>query len=198
MCRICNACTCGCSSECGHTSKRRAARLTWIRASMSNVPRPKKVRPKPTMGRWAITRCLRFGRRKGNCSSVICGAAVPTLPGTSGGSCGKHSNASRPRRSTYLRADSGFYSKVVVEWCEAHGFHLYRLRRSKRPRYWLRLPSYRSRAGDRSRSTSLTEVAELRYQPTSWTRPYRYVVKRELAETQDGRAILEISCHGYQ
>ena len=33
---------------------------------------------------------------------------------------------------------------------------------------------------------SLAEVAELRYQPTGWAHAYRYVVKRELAETKTG------------
>jgi hypothetical protein len=32
----------------------------------------------------------------------------------------------------------------------------------------------------------LAEVAELRYQPTGWSPPYRYVVKRELAENKAG------------
>ena len=32
----------------------------------------------------------------------------------------------------------------------------------------------------------LAEVAELRYQPTGWSQPYRYVIKREVAETKAG------------
>src|SRR5262249_26266280 len=32
----------------------------------------------------------------------------------------------------------------------------------------------------------LAEVAELRYQPTGWPHPYRYVVKRELAVRKTG------------
>lgn len=42
-------------------------------------------------------------------------------------------------------------------------------------RRWRDLPEY-----------ALAEVAELRYRPTGWARPYRYVVKRELAETKTG------------
>jgi hypothetical protein len=85
----------------------------------------------------------------------------------------------------YLRADSGFYSKVVVEWCEAHDFTFTITAEQTAPllaaiaelpeQSWRPLLEY-----------ELTEVAELRYQPTSWTRPYRYVVKRELAETKTG------------
>lgn len=40
---------------------------------------------------------------------------------------------------------------------------------------WRSLPEY-----------ELAEVAELRYRPTGWARGYRYVVKRELAETKAG------------
>jgi Transposase DDE domain group 1 len=85
----------------------------------------------------------------------------------------------------YLRADSGFYSKAVVEWCEAHDFTFTITAEQTAPllaaiaelseQSWRPLPEY-----------ELAEVAELRYQPTGWTRPYRYVVKRELAETKTG------------
>jgi hypothetical protein len=84
-----------------------------------------------------------------------------------------------------LRADSGFYSKAVVEWCEAQGFTFTITADQTAPLlaaitavpepHWRNLPEY-----------PLAEVAELRYRPTGWARSYRYVVKRELAETKDG------------
>lgn len=84
-----------------------------------------------------------------------------------------------------LRADSGFYSKAVVEWCEVEGFTFTITADQTAPlletilalpeRCWHPVPEY-----------DLAEVAELRYQPTGWTQPYRYVVKRELAETKAG------------
>jgi hypothetical protein len=84
-----------------------------------------------------------------------------------------------------LRADSGFYSKGVVEWCEAEGFTFTITADQTEPllavitvlpeRCWHPLPEY-----------DLAEVAELYYQPTGWAHPYRYVVKRELAETKAG------------
>jgi hypothetical protein len=87
--------------------------------------------------------------------------------------------------SKQLRADSGFYSKAVVEWCEVHGFIFTITADQTAPLLaaitalpegqWRKLPEY-----------DLTEVAELRYRPTGWSRPYRYVVKRELAETKAG------------
>jgi DDE family transposase len=84
-----------------------------------------------------------------------------------------------------LRADSGFYSKGVVEWCEAHDFLFTITAEQTAPllaaitalpeQSWRPLPEY-----------ELAEVAELRYQPTGWTSPYRYVVKRELAVSKTG------------
>lgn len=84
-----------------------------------------------------------------------------------------------------LRADSGFSSKAVVEWCEGEDFIFTITADQTAPllaaipalpeRRWCNLPEY-----------TLAEVAELRYQPTGWARPYRYVVKRELAETKVG------------
>jgi hypothetical protein len=84
-----------------------------------------------------------------------------------------------------LRADSGFYSKGVVEWCEAAGFTFTITADQTEPlleaitavpeQCWHPLPEY-----------ELAEVTELRYQPTGWSRPYRYVIKREVAETKTG------------
>ena len=84
-----------------------------------------------------------------------------------------------------LRADSGFYSKGVVEWCEAEGLLFTVTADQTAPLLaaitavpesrWRNLPEY-----------ELAEVTDLRYQPTGWSRPYRYVVKREVAETKAG------------
>jgi hypothetical protein len=85
----------------------------------------------------------------------------------------------------YLRADRGFYSKGVVEWCEAPGFLLTLTAEQTAPlleaitalpeHSWHLLPD-----------SDLAEVAELRYQPPGWSHPYRYVVKRELAVRKTG------------
>jgi len=84
-----------------------------------------------------------------------------------------------------LRADSGFSSKAGVEWCEAEGATFTLTADQTKPllaaitalpeRCWRPLPAY-----------ALSEVAELRYQPTGWAKPYRYLLKRELAERQNG------------
>ena len=85
----------------------------------------------------------------------------------------------------YLRADSGFYSHSVVEWSETQGFLFTITAEQTAPlleaiaalseQSWHLLPEY-----------DLAEVAELRYQPTGWSHPYRYVVKRELAVRKTG------------
>jgi hypothetical protein len=85
----------------------------------------------------------------------------------------------------FLRADSGFYSKTVVAWCEARGFTFTITAEQTAPlleaivalpeQSWRPLPEY-----------ELADVAELRYQPTGWSHPYRYVVKRELAVRKSG------------
>jgi hypothetical protein len=84
-----------------------------------------------------------------------------------------------------LRADSGFYSHEVVEWCEAEGVTFTITADQTEPllaaitalpeQSWHPLPEY-----------DLAEVAELRYQPTGWAHPYRYIIKREIAETKTG------------
>jgi len=86
---------------------------------------------------------------------------------------------------TKLRADSGFYSKAVVGWCDTQGFTFTITAEQTAPllerigavpeRCWRPLPAY-----------ALSEVAEVRYQPTGWGHSYRYVVKRELAEKASG------------
>ena len=90
-----------------------------------------------------------------------------------------------PGLPTQGRADSGFYSKAVVEWGETHDFTFAITADQTGPlletigavpeRGWRPLPEY-----------ALSEVAEVRYQPTGWEQPYRYVVKRELAEKASG------------
>jgi hypothetical protein len=86
---------------------------------------------------------------------------------------------------TTLRADSGFYSKGVVQWCERYGVSFTITADQTAPlldtigavpeRSWRPLPDY-----------ALCEVAEVHYQPTGWQQSYRYVIKRELAEKATG------------
>lgn len=85
-----------------------------------------------------------------------------------------------------LRADSGFYCKEVVQWCEAHHLRftitadqtapLLALIEALPDRCWTTL----------SADYPFSEVTELRYQPARWRKAYRYVVKRQLSESKAG------------
>jgi Transposase DDE domain group 1 len=87
--------------------------------------------------------------------------------------------------SKSLRADRGFYSKAVLEWGEARGVSFTITAEQTAPlletlaalpeQSWRPLPE-----------SELAQVAELRYQPTGWTRLSRDVVKRALAVRKTG------------
>src|SRR5262249_15613780 len=87
--------------------------------------------------------------------------------------------------SKQLRADRGFYSKVVVEWCETHGF-TFTITAEQTAPLLAAIAALPEPRGRQLLEYELAEVAELRYRPTGWARAYRYVVKRELAETKTG------------
>jgi hypothetical protein len=84
-----------------------------------------------------------------------------------------------------LRADSGFYSKEVVQWCEVHHARftitadqtapLLALIAALPDRCWTNLPDY-----------PCCEVTHLRYRPQRWPKAYRYVIKRQLVEKKNG------------
>ena len=87
-----------------------------------------------------------------------------------------------------LRADSGFSSKEVGQGGEAPHVRFPITADQTAPllahleagpdRYWTLLPDY-----------PFCEVTELRYQPQRWPKAYRSVVKRQLAETQEGELV---------
>ena len=75
-------------------------------------------------------------------------------------------------RSVIVRADKGFYDHAVIEWLEPHHAAFVLVAR-------LTAPIKRKLAHLRYMSPSRgIEVAELRYQPTRWPHPYRFVVVR--------------------
>ena len=85
----------------------------------------------------------------------------------------------------FVRADSGFYSKKVVGFCESKGLEFGITADQTQPLLakitglaegeWQDLEKY-----------GVAQVAELRYQPTGWKKSYRYVVKRNLMENKKG------------
>src|SRR5262249_43747143 len=80
-----------------------------------------------------------------------------------------------------LRADSGFYSHAVVKWCEEEE-GTFTITADQTPPLLRAITALPERRWHPLPEHDLAEVAELRYQPVGWARPYRYVVKRELAE----------------
>jgi Transposase DDE domain group 1 len=84
-----------------------------------------------------------------------------------------------------LRADSGFYSHQGVEWCEAEGF-AFPLTADQTEPLLAAITALPEQAGRPLPEYALAEVAALRYQPTGWSPPYRYIIKREVAETKAG------------
>ena len=79
------------------------------------------------------------------------------------------------RKAVQLRADSGFYDKAVVLWCEAHDITFAISADQTAPLFacierlaesvWQDLEKY-----------GVAQVAELSYQPTRWPQLCRYVV----------------------
>ena len=84
-----------------------------------------------------------------------------------------------------LRADRGFYSKGVVEWCAAEGF-TFPLTADQTAPLLEALTAVPERRWHPLPEDELAAVTELRSQPTGWSQPYRYVIKREVAETKAG------------
>jgi hypothetical protein len=73
-----------------------------------------------------------------------------------------------------------------VEWCEAEGF-TFTITADHTEPFLAAITARPERCWQNLPESDLAEVAELRYQPTGWARAYRYVVKRELAETKAGK-----------
>jgi hypothetical protein len=84
-----------------------------------------------------------------------------------------------------LRADSGFYSKGGIEWCEAQAF-IFTITAEQTAPLLEAIAALPEQSGHLLPEYDLAEVAELRYQPTGWAHRYRYVVKRELAVRKTG------------
>jgi hypothetical protein len=75
-------------------------------------------------------------------------------------------------RDVIIRADKGFFAHTLVQWLEAQRARFVIVARLTQP-IKRKLPNLRY-----STVTPGIEVAEFRYQPTRWPRPYRFVVVR--------------------
>jgi Transposase DDE domain group 1 len=84
-----------------------------------------------------------------------------------------------------LRADSGFYDKQVVAFCEAQAI-TFAITADQTAPLRARIEALEENTWQDLEKYGVAQVAELRYQPTRWKQPYRYVAKRELTQNKKG------------
>ena len=84
-----------------------------------------------------------------------------------------------------LRADSGFYSRGVVNWCERHAT-VFGITADQTQPLLKKIEELKEAAWEDLERYGVAQVAEVCYQPTGWAREYRYVVKREVREKKTG------------
>jgi len=84
-----------------------------------------------------------------------------------------------------LRADSGFYSKQVVAWCEREQVQ-FGITADQTEPLLEKITAVRERKWEDLERYGVSQVAEIRYQPVGWQKEYRYVVKRDLIEKKNG------------
>jgi len=86
-----------------------------------------------------------------------------------------------------LRTDSGFYALTVVKFCEVHTI-TFSITADQTAPLRARINALPEAAWHDIEKHGVTQVAELRYQPTRWPRAYRYIVKRDLRLNKTGRS----------
>jgi DDE family transposase len=84
-----------------------------------------------------------------------------------------------------VRADSGFYSKEVVGFCEGKGL-LFGITADQTQPLLKKITGLAEAKWEDLEKYGVAQVAELRYQPVRWKKSYRYVVKRNLMENKKG------------
>lgn len=85
----------------------------------------------------------------------------------------------------FVRADSGFYSKNVVGFCEAKGL-LFGITADQTQPLLAKITGLAEWKWQDLEKYGVAQVAELRYQSTGWKKSYRYLVKRNLMENKKG------------
>jgi hypothetical protein len=97
-------------------------------------------------------------------------------------------------RLTIVRADKGFYDHTLVEWLEARRARFGIVARLTAP-IKRKLPHLSYVSPSRG-----VEVAEFRYQPTRWPRPYRFVVIRrpQPEEPTEQLTLFKLGSYHYQ
>jgi hypothetical protein len=84
-----------------------------------------------------------------------------------------------------VRADSGFYSKEVVGFCESKGL-LFGITADQTQPLMNKVRGLSERKWKDLEKYGVAQVSELRYQPVGWKKSYRYLVKRNLMENKQG------------
>lgn len=82
-----------------------------------------------------------------------------------------------------MRADSGFYDKKVVCWCEQNGFE-FGITADQTAPLMKQIEELDESEWQDLERYGVAQVAELVYQPVGWEKEYRYVVKREVRQNK--------------
>jgi hypothetical protein len=89
----------------------------------------------------------------------------------------------------YLRSDSAFYNKEVVDYCEGEGWSFSITADQTAPLRQL-IEKLKEEDWKEDRSHPGLEYGEVWYQPVGWAKPYRYLLRRKKKESKGGQAIL--------
>jgi len=91
-----------------------------------------------------------------------------------------------------LRADSGFYSWSVVEFCEQRDM-VFAITADQTAPLLAQIAALAESAWQDLEKYGVAQVAQLHYRPCGWPHDYRYVVKRELRQNKQK----ELSFHSH-
>jgi hypothetical protein len=87
--------------------------------------------------------------------------------------------------SKKLRADSGFYSHKIVEFCEDHHIE-FAITADQTAPLMEKIEALEEDQWEDLERYGVAQVAEVLYQAVGWQKQYRYVVKRELMANKKG------------
>jgi hypothetical protein len=99
-------------------------------------------------------------------------------------------------REIYLRSDSAFYNKEVISFCEKEEWSFSITADQTAPLRQL-MENVPERDWREAGSDSGLWYSEVWYKPVGWSKPYRYLLRRQKKEPKEGQAILFASL-GYK
>jgi hypothetical protein len=122
-----------------------------------------------------------------------------THPGAGGAGFLRRMKRKIPRRvkEVHLRSDSALYAQKVIEFCEEEGWSFTITADQTGPlmKQIEALPESQWQSDPEDASLSYGEVW---YQPIKWSRPYRYLVRREKKPEKSGQsALFEVMSYSY-